>query len=54
MEEEEAQLISQNGGKKLNYFLMPKSYKHTDGDGKHYHVPLVFGRLYAQAKFGNL
>lgn len=51
IEEENASLISRNGGRNLDYFLMPKSYKKSgDSKEKHYRVPLVFGRLYPQAK----
>ena len=52
--EEIAKRVSENGGKTLNYFLMPKSYSRrsensskieSSGGDEFYVVPLVFGRL---------
>ena len=56
MKEEEERRIQKNGGKPLNYFLMPRSYKRGNGklekiddDEGYYLVPLIYGRL-AQPK----
>jgi hypothetical protein len=47
MEDELAKRVSENGGKELNYFLMPKrrfnGQKRSGED--HYVVPLVYARL---------
>lgn len=48
--EEEDKRIKRNGGKPLNYFLVPKSYNRRrdqleKGNDDYYTVPLVYGRL---------
>jgi len=54
MQEELAKRISENGGKELNYFLIPKSHSRFNGKQSsgedHYLVPLVFGRLSQNVK----
>jgi hypothetical protein len=51
MKVEEAKLIEANGGKPLNYFLLPKCYSKSrkqnkkDDSKDYYIVPLIYGRL---------
>ena len=51
MKEEEARRVRRNGGKALNYFLVPKCYNRKRDQSKksddedYYIVPLIFGRL---------
>lgn len=52
MKEELANRVKKNGGKALNYFLIPKAYNSKnrnadlgDDEDDYYVVPLIFGRL---------
>lgn len=51
MKAEEARRVARNGGKALNYFLVPRCYNRkrdepSKGDEQDYYVvPLIYGRL---------